>query len=193
MARLRCRPRRTMYRKAAILLRIPIFVFLPCAFLHDISSVLWVRLDRKPVATQVTLAPKSEDRRRVIVPNLFLLGVVPNAHTNVVVAPIAVHILRTSAKQAMEGNSIPPNVEWQLKSSNEDALVDLPCSVSESVLASVRIQATVLIWIIVRWVVFVESYLSHQNRFQRYVLLSELTLHRCGRASTGQSSLRWST
>ena len=51
---------------------------------------LWVRLDGKPVVTQVALASERVYRRRVVVSYLLLLRIVAYTHTNVVVATITV-------------------------------------------------------------------------------------------------------
>ena len=78
---------------------------------------------------------------------------------------------------AMKGSklskNVPPNIERQFKTCDEDALVELPRSVTEGMLpyrprqwmsiyftcvcTSIRIQALVLLAVVVRRVVFVEA------------------------------------
>jgi hypothetical protein len=55
---------------------------------------LGIRLDLEPSIAKVTFAPEREDRCGKIVPNFLLLGVVPHAHTNMVVACTAVDDMR---------------------------------------------------------------------------------------------------
>jgi hypothetical protein len=50
------------------------------------NAHLRVCSDLKPAAAQVALAPEREYRRRVIGPDLALLGVVADTHTNVRIA-----------------------------------------------------------------------------------------------------------
>lgn len=70
-----------------------------CSTLGDIKLVsqrhekelthLRVSLDCKPIVAKVAFTPEREYRRRVIVPYLLLLGVVPYTHSDVVVASFA--------------------------------------------------------------------------------------------------------
>lgn len=53
------------------------------------STYLWVGVDFEPVVAKVTFTPKREDRSGVVVSYFLLLGVVADAHTDVVVTAIA--------------------------------------------------------------------------------------------------------
>jgi hypothetical protein len=53
-------------------------------------TCLGIRLNRKPVIAKVTFTSEGIYGCRVVVPYLFLLGVVPNAHANVIVASFTV-------------------------------------------------------------------------------------------------------
>lgn len=83
-----------MYCKSTVLLWVPFFVLLASAGCDDVAGVLWVGLDLKPVITQVTFTSEGEDRRRVIVAYFLLLGVVTDAHPNVVVTSTAPDVER---------------------------------------------------------------------------------------------------
>ena len=122
----------------------------------------------------MALAPERVDRGGVVVANLLLLRVVPHTHADVVVACPALARSQNGRQECMGGWCSPPDVEWELEAHNENTLVYLARPVSECVLAwvgvqasgssgkaavrtSVSIEATVFVWVIVRWVVFVES------------------------------------
>ena len=53
---------------------------------HDISRIFRVSLYGEPAVAEVAFAPESEDGRRVIIADFLLLGVVADAHADVVVA-----------------------------------------------------------------------------------------------------------
>lgn len=85
-----------------------------------------VRPNLKPMLTQMTLAPKVPDRRRVVVANLGLLGVVAHALADVRVAVVAVGRRAVSwAGEVNEEKDLPPDVVGKLEADNEDAFVDL--------------------------------------------------------------------
>lgn len=77
------------------------------------NAHLRVCLDLKPPITQMALAAERIDGRRVVVPDLLLLCVVPNAHANVVVtcATVPYKCVRRSCQskrtyhQMLNGNS----------------------------------------------------------------------------------------
>ena len=75
-----------MNREPSVFFGIPILVLLSSARSHDISSVLGVRLDGKPVVAKVAFATKGVDWCRVVVPNFLLFRIVADTHADVVVA-----------------------------------------------------------------------------------------------------------
>ena len=124
----------------------------------------------------MALTPERVDWRRVIIPDLLLLGVVSHAHSNVVITCTTVHISgRTSCEMGTVWN-VPPDIEREFKASYEDTLSNLPstvakgmlscCSSNESetksqvgnLLASVTVQAPMFLSVIVRRVIFVKPW-----------------------------------
>jgi hypothetical protein len=53
-----------------------------------LSTYLWIGLDFEPVVAEVTFTSEREDRSRVVVSYFLLLGIVADAHADMVVAPI---------------------------------------------------------------------------------------------------------
>ena len=142
---------RTMNRKAAVLLWIPLLFFLPGTRNYNISSVLrkpsgtytyktaarthlWIRLNLKPSATQVAFAPEREYWCTVIVANLLLFRVVPNPHADVCIAVPAVNFSITTESGTTVAD-IPPDVEWKLETRDQNTLIYLARSVPKCMLA----------------------------------------------------------
>jgi len=83
----------------------------------------------------MALASKLEDGGRIIIPDFLLLSVVAYTHSNVIIASSTSVDESESRRYTMCGADIPPDVEWQLETSDEYALINLPCSVSEGMLS----------------------------------------------------------
>jgi hypothetical protein len=58
----------------------------------DVFTYLGIGLYLKPPRTQMAFAPERVDWRRVIIPDLLLLGVVSHAHSDVVITGTTVRV-----------------------------------------------------------------------------------------------------
>ena len=91
-----------------------------------------VRLDLKPAVTQMAFTPERKYGRRIIVANLLLFRIVPNAHSDVVIAcSTGTYPMSLVTNTTLEFRYLPPDIEWQFKPSNQDALVELASSISQ--------------------------------------------------------------
>ena len=142
----------------------------------QLTTHLRIRLNLEPTTAQMTLATKRIDGRGIVVANFLLLCVVSHSHANMIVACSTVahgSILRCQTRET--SMYIPPDVEWKFKTGDKNSLVYLSCSISECMFActaismalllsgvavptSIGIEASVLLAVIIRWVVLVETY-----------------------------------
>ena len=101
---------------------------------------LRVCLDLKPSTAKVALAPERKYGRRVVHADLLLLGIVANSHAYVGIASSAVgQRYGESWISGLTARSmyIPPDVEWKLKTSDENTLVNFPSSISQRMFACI--------------------------------------------------------
>ena len=124
----------------------------------------------------MTFTPERIDWSAVVIPDFLLLCIVTDAHSDVTIAMTTVWtsiraVLRMSSTQAC----LPPNIERQLETGDENPLVQFTCPISQSMLAfkyirrgffmapwsnaltSVGVQALVLVRLIIGRIILIES------------------------------------
>lgn len=92
-------------------------------------------MNLEPAITQMAFTPKREDGCRVVCTDFLLFGIVSHTHTNVVVTCSTVNeTVRLEVSPNLIRN-VPPYIEGQFKTRNQNALVDLSSSISQRMLA----------------------------------------------------------